>query len=166
MRIPVCLVCATLLCGLLVGCGGSDRPELVSVSGQVTLNGKPLNGAMVGMKLVSGDTAKYGRPSQGITDASGNFTPKTYGNTAGVPLGTYEVSIIKQEVPEGYNSENPALTAVNIKWITPKMYSDTSTSGLKVEVTADGMSPAILALESTGKPEVENTRAKPKANDP
>lgn len=150
----------------LVGCGGADRPKLVQVTGQVTLNGKPLEGAMVAMKLVGGDQAKYGRPSRATTDAQGNFTPATYGDAAGIPTGTYEVAVIKQEIPDGYNAENPASTSVNIKWITPKNYSEPATSGLKVEVKADGMSPAVIALESDGKMQVENTKVKPKANDP
>lgn len=150
----------------LLGCGGADRPSLVEVTGQVTLNGKPLEGAMVAMKLVGGDQAKYGRPSRATTDSQGNFQPATYGDAQGIPTGTYEVAVIKQEIPEGYNPENPAASSLNIKWITPKGYSDPANSGLKVEVTSKGMEPAVIALESDGKVQVENTRVKPRANDP
>lgn len=148
------------------GCGGSDRPKLVKVSGQVTLNGKPLDGATVAMKLVTDEKSKFGRPSRAITGADGKFTPQTYGDAEGIPLGTYEVAVMKQDIPKDYNPENPAATSVNITWITPKFYSELATSGIKVEVTADGMKPDVIDLKSEGKPEVENTRVKRKSNDP
>lgn len=130
------------------------------------MNGTPLEGATVAMRLVTDSKSNFGRPSRATTDAQGNFTPRTYGDAEGIPLGTYEVAVMKQDIPKDYNPENPASTSVNITWITPKFYSEMASSGLKVEVTADGMKPAVLELKSEGKPEVENTRVKRKANDP
>lgn len=149
----------------VVGCGGADRPDLVSVTGQVTLNGQPLEGATVALQRDPPDE-KYRRPSRAISDASGNFTPSTYGDTPGLPPGKYKVAVMKQEIPAGYDAENPAASEVNITWITPKVYSDMATSGLTVEITSSGMVPPVLALESTGGPQIENTRAPVQTNIP
>lgn len=156
--------------GLLIlasfGCGG-DRPSLVTVTGKVTLDGKPLEGANVAMKLITEDSDnKYGRPSRGLTDAQGSFKPSSYGDEEGIPAGKYKVAVIKQEIPENYNAENPAAVPVNIRWVTPRYYSDIDSSGLEVEVTSAGMVPEVLALESNGPGEVENTGVKRGANDP
>ena len=159
------VLCLTAANFIAIGCGGADRPALVEVTGQVTLNGQPLSGAAVSLQLDPPDPA-YRRPSRGMTDGSGNFSPSMYGDAKGLPPGKYKVAVIKQEVPEEFNSENPAATAVNITWITPKFYSEMETSGLTVEVTSSGMVPPVLALESSGKPEVENTRVKRPSNEP
>lgn len=156
------LACCVLFLG---GCGGADRPDLVTVTGQVTLNGQPLAGAAVSLQRDPPDS-KYGRPARAMTDASGNFTPNTYGDTPGIPPGKYQVAVMKQEVPAEYNSENPGASAVNITWVTPKVYSQMETSGLTVEITADGMNPPVLALESNGGAEVENTRSAAPSNVP
>ncbi|MCA9033731.1 MAG: hypothetical protein KDA91_01315 [Planctomycetaceae bacterium] len=143
---------------LLCGCGGSGRPSLVVVTGKVTLDGKPLEGASIAMKFVSDDPDnKYGRPSRAVSDSSGQFKPAAYGDAEGIPTGKYKVAIYKQEIPEGYNAEDPAANPVNIKWITPRYYSDIDTSGIEIEVTSDGITPETIALQSNGSVEVQNT---------
>ena len=58
---------ALLGMAVLVGCGGSDGPELAIVSGTVTLDGTPLKEAMVTF------VPESGRPSYGGTDESGYY---------------------------------------------------------------------------------------------
>lgn len=151
---------------LVAGCG-SDRPPLVTVSGRVTLDGQPLADAQVAMRLITDEEdSGYGRPSRAFTDAQGVFRPVAYGDAAGIPAGRYKVAVVKQEIPENYNAEDPAATPVNIRWVTPRYYSDIDTSGLEVEVTADGIVPDTLALQSNGPGEIENTGGQRGANDP
>jgi len=147
---------ATILCGfigvLFLGCSGADRPDLVEIEGTVTLDGEPLGDAQI-FFLTADPDSPYQRPASGKTDASGKFTLSTYGDTEGVPLGTYKVGVLKQEVvgelPENANHEALAESGVPVKmkWLTPREYASPDDSGLTVEVTSDGMQPATIALE-------------------
>ncbi|MCA9048218.1 MAG: hypothetical protein KDA89_05790 [Planctomycetaceae bacterium] len=149
---------------VLFGCG-DGRPSLVPVSGSVTLNGEPVEGAQVGFEPQ--DMGDYNRPSVAVTDAQGNFTAGTYGTSDGMPVGTYRVSVFKKEavgkLPENYNSEDTESNPqpIRYQWTVPQMYSTTAESGLTVEVTSAGMNPDTLAL--TGEPEMEESSG---GNDP
>lgn len=92
--LPVVLTAALAL----VGCGGSKTSE---VKGVVTLDGKPVEGAMV---LFTSDD---GSISSGMTDASGNFELVSGpSNTKGAPPGVYRVSITKVKTMEGMKGPN------------------------------------------------------------
>jgi hypothetical protein len=60
-------------CLLLCGCGGGESYDLAPVSGQVTLDGKPLANVRVGFQPASGEAAP-GPGSAGVTDADGRYT--------------------------------------------------------------------------------------------
>ena len=111
-----------LVLGLLIisGCGGKGGG--ITVSGTVTLQGKPVEGVAV---MLSPET---GRPITGSTDASGKFTLQA-------PAGSYKVAISKTKtrVPPGVDPEaNP--DAVTIEYLTPQKYASPMTSGLTLEV--------------------------------
>src|SRR5688500_15905862 len=60
------------VCGLfasLAGCGGSDGPKLASVTGTVTIDGKPVAGA--GVQFISQEP--NGSVAYGMTDESGQY---------------------------------------------------------------------------------------------
>jgi hypothetical protein len=146
--------------GFLNGCGGDGRPKLVPVEGTVTINGEPLDGATVVFKVVDvkGD---YARPSQAITDAQGKFKAGTYATDDGMPIGTYQVGIIKKELaselPADFNEEaDPSQSGrpVRYLWTTPREAADPETSGLTAEVTRDGLKPNTFTLEGGGEVEV------------
>jgi hypothetical protein len=82
------LLCCALILGL-AGCGGSRS----SVSGTVTLDGKPLSGASVTFAPVdTGEEA--GVSSYGKTDDQGQFTLKTVDNdTPGAVPGKHWVRV-------------------------------------------------------------------------
>ncbi len=131
------------------------------------MDGKPLEGAQVALKYVSDDPDNtYGRPSRAFTDAQGFFKPMAYGDAEGIPVGKYRVAVIKQDIPNNYNTEDPSSVPVNIKWITPRYYSDIDSSGLEIDVTADGIVPEVIDLGSVGAGEIENTAGQSNYNDP
>lgn len=73
----------------LIGCGGGMK----SVDGVVTLDSKPVEGAMV--SFTNADNP--GAPSaEGTTDASGKFTLSSRGKP-GVPAGNYKATVTKTE---------------------------------------------------------------------
>jgi hypothetical protein len=72
----------------LSGCGGSALP---SVTGTVTLDGQPLDGAQV----VFGPDGPGGQVATAVTDSSGRFRMGTYKPEDGVRPGKYRVTITK-----------------------------------------------------------------------
>ncbi|WLD15387.1 carboxypeptidase-like regulatory domain-containing protein [Planctellipticum variicoloris] len=156
---------------MAIGCGGSGRPRLVKVQGKVTLDGQPLEGAQVALLFVTTEKGKYQRPSRATTDPGGAFTPQTYGNDDGLPVGKYKVGVIKREIvgnlPANFSEENPEASNVKYKWTTPREYADPASSGLEVEVTSSGLKPETIDLKTNGKPpEIELTGPQKRANDP
>jgi hypothetical protein len=72
----------------LVGCG-SDGPELADVSGLVSLDGRPIAGAVLTFRpKFSGGTTSYGG-----TDEDGRYTLNYTDTKAGALIGEYEVDI-------------------------------------------------------------------------
>ena len=76
----------TLVGGAAVGCGG--RADVGRVSGVVTLDGTPLEGARVTFQPTTG-----GAPSHALTDASGRYELQYARGVAGARIGDHEVSI-------------------------------------------------------------------------
>lgn len=122
---------------LLTGCGGDDGsalqlPEkLIPVTGQVTLDGKPLPGALV-LFLPPADQEPW-REARGVTDQQGNYELIYYGEHKGTVPGEHEVRITarapddieKQIVPEKYNAKSslketvtPETTKINFALTT------------------------------------------------
>ncbi|MBM80742.1 MAG: hypothetical protein CMJ78_09130 [Planctomycetaceae bacterium] len=82
---------------LFVGCGGgSDRMATVKVSGKVTFNGQPLEGAQVQF-LSDGEGVNRGPAARGTTNAQGEYTLSTYEPGDGAVPGKKKVTITKTE---------------------------------------------------------------------
>jgi hypothetical protein len=124
----------------LAGCG-SGLLGLSPVSGKVTYNGEPLDGATVTFVAADGGVAT------GITDAQGTFTLIT-GANAGAAKGSYKVTIRKvaeREVPEGMKGETDPTKMMSMMMkgksipepssLIPARYGDPNASGLTAEVT-------------------------------
>jgi hypothetical protein len=101
-RPPAWLVGLTLLLLATAGCSGRHTP--VPVSGEVTLDGKPVEGANVYFYAV-GDQMD-GRPAQGVTDPNGQFELSTLGNRDGALRREYKV-VIHKYVPTKPNLKIP-----------------------------------------------------------
>ena len=94
---------AITVCGIalssITGCGA---PKLVPVEGTITLDGRPLAGATIGMELVGGE--KDFRLFSGATDASGRYVIKPFeSNREGALAGKYHVMITSVKAPPGAN---------------------------------------------------------------
>jgi hypothetical protein len=94
MKMSRCLAAAAVA-ALVIGCGESG-PKVVSVTGTVTLNGKPLEGASVSF-FPELSTNKEGRAGEDITGPSGNYKAMTRGRSGLVP-GKYHVVVTKSLV--------------------------------------------------------------------
>ncbi len=87
-----------------LGCGRGDLPELGYVSGTVTMDGKPLAGAIVEFHSEAG-----GRPGVGVTDAEGKYELQYTGGVEGSKVGPATISITT-EWPEGEPPEGESET--------------------------------------------------------
>ena len=83
--------------GITAGCGGSDEPSLVPVSGTVTLDGKPLAGALV--EFIPLDPKQPQTAGGGTTDPAGKYTAM-YRGSSGLSPGKYKVNVRKDASPD------------------------------------------------------------------
>jgi hypothetical protein len=135
---------ALALAPFLAGCGGGPRP--VKVSGTVTLNGQPVEGAMVQFVPVKDD----GRPATGITNADGGFSLTTVENLDGAMPGTYKVVITYRppvETGPAQSTEQGMRAAMKVqaqqkkvkpKYVIPPAYSDPARTPVAQTVPAAG----------------------------
>jgi hypothetical protein len=127
-------VVGLLIVVALVGCGGSDKPKLAPVTGVVTLDGQPIEGAAVMFMPTAG-----GRPAHGSTDAHGRFELMTFKTGDGALVGEHRVSVTKMKL-SGVTTTDDGLsgttdpTAIKQEWLTPEKYASPETSGLTATV--------------------------------
>ena len=155
-----------LLVATLVGCGQkANRPKTVPVSGTVTYNGKPVQGAVVTFNPTD---RKVGKTAIATTDASGKYTLMTFEQGDGAIPGTYKVTISKVDTSKSSASaadagsateENPGAayaaaaaagedvmaggtgateTKTKSKDLLPKRYKNPEASGLIANVSEGG----------------------------
>lgn len=129
-----------------VGCGGV-RP--VKVSGTLTLNGQPVEGATV--QFVPVDPG--GRPALGLTKADGGFSLTTIEDQDGALPGQYKV-VITYNPPLESSSAAPAQTTeqgmkaamqaqaqakkTKPKYVIPPAYTDATKTPLTQTIPASG----------------------------
>lgn len=129
-----------LLLATVTGCGGRDAnlPPLVPVEGTVTLDQKPLSGAMLTF-LPTGATRGGG--ATGYTDQAGNYELQSPDGRAGVPVGEYRVIVTKLVMPDGsdfpVNSEIAPMDSP-ARQVLPDRYSDDRQTKLTATVPERG----------------------------
>ena len=130
--LPLFGVCFVMV---LAGCGATG-PDLVEVTGTVTLDGQPVDGAVVGFR------PSEGTPAAATTDATGKFTLR-------VSVGQCAITVIKSETVGGGAVAGADETAqeVQTKSLLPIKYSAAQGSGLTADVQR-GMAPLTLELTS------------------
>lgn len=110
------IVCLSIfsLC-LATGCGGgggSDQPDLGTVTGVVTMDGQPLANVVVTF------SPENGRPSVARTDESGNYELGYLAETRGAVIGKHTVSITTPQenpTPPGQVYKDPIPAKYNTK---------------------------------------------------
>jgi hypothetical protein len=126
----------------VAGCGRGG-PDVVSVTGLVTLDGGPVEGAIVTFN----PSDPSGVFATGITTADGRFrlNPIAAGGKpgSGAVAGEYVVTIAKVETPPAApaaNPDDPSVSEASVrkapkpKYIVPKDYGSKETSGLTATV--------------------------------
>jgi len=123
-------VCAMLL---VAGCGPS-RPKVAKVTGTVTMNGKPVEGATVAFFPQNEVTPGVGggRMASGVTDAQGKFKLMTFEPGDGAVLGKHKVTVTLCQDISKKRVEGDAPDPANLKWIVPQKYSETGTTPLPI----------------------------------
>ena len=109
------VLAAGFVLAAVAGCGSSTA----SVSGVVTLDGKPLEGASVSFAPASGDGGGVGG-SSGKTDAQGRYTLRTVvGDKSGAAVGKHKVtiSLYKEDPknPDGAGGKELVPAKYNVK---------------------------------------------------
>jgi hypothetical protein len=122
------IACLVLL-STAIGCGSSN-PNLVPVSGKITLNGGPLpaegQGNVTFVPVQAG-----GNTATGMIDSSGNYRMSTYETGDGVAPGEYKVTILWATQAGG--DEKTGMLKPPSSLISDR-YSNAETSGLTAKV--------------------------------
>lgn len=148
MRNSLCLPLAVGLLLAVGGCGSSGgRPELGTVSGTVTMDGKPLAGVVVSFAPESG------RTSSGVTDADGKYE-LTYAHGAkGAQVGKHSVHVSSQGGERGGgdpNAEKGASTAAKAASFQGKIPARYDQKSILTASVAAGKNTIDFKLESGG----------------
>lgn len=144
------------LCVLMLTTGcGSDTPQLVPVSGSVTLDGQPLAGATVifhPQVAAGGDTSTQVIESRAITADDGTFKLiNIHDGSKGAMTGHHKVTVTKLVMKDGTvipPDTDLAILGPNVKEVVPQLYTDTTKTTLTAEI-ADGGSEIFLDLKGS-----------------
>lgn len=125
---------AILAMACCVGCG-TTGPAIAPVNGKVLIDGKPLTqGRVVAVPAA-------GRGANGIIQPDGSFTLSTYEPGDGALVGTHKISVVAYA---GAGAGGPESSLGNL--IVPRRYINPETSGLTIDVTADGENSPLIEL--------------------
>jgi hypothetical protein len=141
-RLPI----LAALAALAVGCS-SEPYKTASVSGRVTLNGKPVGKVAVMFQPVATEaTYNPGPGSYGITDAEGRYTLKLIGKESpGAVVGKHKVRIEAYTEPGDPNDDRPRRIKPHVQ--IPARYNQIDPK-LEFDVPAGGTTSADFQLTS------------------
>ena len=125
---------------LIVGCG--NPVEIAPIQGKVTYKGQPLKFGTVMFQPMSG-----GQHAEGLIQPDGSFKLSTHNAGEGARLGTNRISV------RCYENQDPAKQGGQFEGgqslgqlLIPIKYTMASSSGLTVDVKAEGNEPVVLEL--------------------
>lgn len=139
-----------------VGCSAprsTDRPATQPVTGTVTLNGTPVDGATVTFQPIDAS----GKAAVGLTDSAGTYVLTTFESNDGALSGSYKITVIKTEAPAPSSGDatgeyvppealGPEARPAAPKNLLPEKYAATQSSELTATVK-DGANTIDLPLE-------------------
>ena len=135
------------LVAMCVGCGGG--PNVQSVTGTITLDGKPISGAVVTFQPIEGGT---GQPAVGTTDVEGKYTVtdmKSDKIGSGAAAGEYRVGVMWFK-PGADSSQATGASGGNEETAVSNDKKDvTSVSGPEALLPADYQSPTSSGLTAS-----------------
>lgn len=157
MRLAFCL----LIVSVLSGCGAKDDgPGYAPVSGTVTLDGSPVEGAVVTFVPESG-SGNTGQISMGITDSAGQFSLATGTGKVGAAIGNHSIAVeltvkptppaptddgLAPALPNELASAPAKEAEQKTLFVVPERYNSPQSSGLKATVEASGLSDHKIEL--------------------
>ena len=127
LGLPLVALGLALMC--VVGCGGGSTTELAPVSGKVYLDGELVTGGYV--QFYPADNPDLPGAS-GIISSDGTYSVNSGEAGSGAAVGTHKISI---QPPEEQSFGEAVQTDIEI----PVKYQEADSSGLTVEVPAEGV---------------------------
>lgn len=131
-----------LTAATMLGCGGpswtDSLPELVPVSGQVTLDQKPLAKATLQFIPIG---SSRGHICTAITDDNGRYEAMAAETHKGLPVGEFQVVCNKWVLADGSDLPPDTMAPpweIGAKELLPPRYSDETRSQLKAIVPPGG----------------------------
>jgi hypothetical protein len=121
-------ICAAITLAA-IGCNNSQE-DVVDVRGRVTYKGQPVTTGTVRFtptQVAMGEASS--RPVTAVLDSDGAYRMKAFRSRFGMSPGDYAVSIL--------SFEGSMMEPETVKYLVPKKYSDTRTSGLTATVPVD-----------------------------
>ena len=137
---------------VIAGCdSNADKLKLESVSGTVTIDGKPC--PSVSVTFIPTGTTR-GRGASGSTDEAGKYELKAASGEKGAPAGKYQVSVSKLVKSDGsiYNSEEERGSADSL--VFPVEYSSGPGRRMLTASVSDGENNIDFPLSSRNAPPV------------
>lgn len=132
------LVATAMIAVVVSGCSRNAKPTRTPVSGVVSYQGKPVEGATVSFSPIG-----TGVIATAITDSSGKYALHTFEEGDGAVPGDYRVTIAKMitedkmagkspdEISEAYiamQARGEAIPQPQVKYLLPKQYATAETS--------------------------------------
>jgi hypothetical protein len=139
-----------MLSCVLIGCNKSvGLTGLVSASGELRLNGEPVDNATILFYPV-GQT----RAASAVTDKNGNFNVMTLNPNDGIYPGDYIITVTKIEqhgeiIEDSRDEKKPPIDTREIIYFLPSKYSELDTTDLKITIPKNGNN--NIALNLTGE---------------
>lgn len=127
---------------LTIGCGDTtvqdDRPERAKVSGKITLDGAPVEGATIRLEAKTGSQ----QGAIGVSEADGTFVLTTYSSGDGVLPGTYMViatktkieGMLSDEEANEYNGRGEEIPEPTKTELLPAKYATAKTTDIEISV--------------------------------
>src|SRR4051812_5223045 len=131
----------------LIGCGKKEG-SYATVSGVVTYNGNPVEGARIGFHSTVEVDGKTGTSFGAQSDSNGKYIIATAGKEPGIPPGLYKVTVVKWEGGKGpagsADIDQGQLDAMNIEGggnkgpvnLLPKEYGNPASTKLSATLEA------------------------------